>query len=326
MATALITGGTGFVGSHVARALAEAGHTVRILHRRSSKLTALEGVRYESAYGDVLEADALREACAGCDWVFHVAAVADYWRADKAHMFKVNVEGTRLVLDAAREAGVKRVVFTSSAAAVGLTPGGTSDESVAFNLPPERFPYGYSKVLAEQVVAEAVRNGQEVVTVNPVVVMGPGDLNQISGSMVIESKRNGRFVPVPPGGAGYVDVRDVARWQLRAAEVGVPGERYLLGTANFGHREWFSLIADVVGVPRPILPLPRQILPLAAGIVNGVRALGIKTPMDGNQIILSGKGVYFKYDKTWAAFGPPQVAMEMSLQDTYAWYRASGVI
>lgn len=326
MATALITGGTGFVGSHVSRALNDAGHTVRILHRRSSKLEALEGVRYESAYGDVLEADALREACAGCDWVFHVAAVADYWRADKAHMFKVNVEGTRLVLDAARAAGVKRVVFTSSAAAVGLTPGGASDEAVAFNLPPERFPYGYSKVLAEQVVAEAVRAGQEVVTVNPVVVMGPGDLNQISGSMVIESKRNGRFVPVPPGGAGYVDVRDVARWQLRAAEVGIPGERYLLGTANFGHREWFSLIADVVGVPRPILPLPRQILPLAAGVVNGVRALGVKTPMDGNQIILSGKGVYFKYDKAWAAFGPPQVAMEMSLQDTYAWYRASGVI
>lgn len=326
MATALITGGTGFIGSHVARALNDAGHTVRILHRRSSKLAALEGVRYEPVYGDILEADALREACAGCDWVFHVAAVADYWRADKAHMFKVNIDGTRLVLEAAKEAGVKRVVFTSSAAAVGLTPGGASDETVAFNLSPERFPYGYSKVLAEQVVAEAVRGGQEVVTVNPVVVMGPGDLNQISGSMVIESKRKGRLVPVPPGGAGYVDVRDVARWHLRAAEVGVPGERYLLGTANFGHREWFSLIADVVGVPRPILPLPRPILPIAAGVVNGARRFGLKLPLDGNQIILSGKGVYFKYDKAWAAFGPPQVAMEMSLQDTYAWYRASGVI
>jgi dihydroflavonol-4-reductase len=326
MAHALITGGTGFVGSHLARALTEAGHTVRVLHRPSSKLTALDGVRFESALGDVLELDALRAACTGCDWVFHVAAVADYWRADPKHMREVNVEGTRRVLQAAREAGVKRVVFTSSAAAVGLTEGGASDERVPFNLPPERFPYGHSKVLAEQVVAEAVAGGQAVVTVNPVIVIGPGDLNQISGSMVIESKRNGRFVPVAPGGAAYVDVRDVARWQVRAAEVGVVGERYLLGTANIGHREWFNMIADVVGVPRPILPLPKAILPVAAGVVNVVRRLGVQTPVDGNQILLSGMGVYFKYDKAWAAFGAPQVAMEMSLQDTYAWYRASGVI
>lgn len=323
---ALITGGTGFVGSHVARALNDAGHTVRILHRKSSKMDALEGVKFESAYGDVLELDALREACAGCDWVFHVAAVADYWRADKKHMFAVNVEGTRLVLQAAREAGVKRVVFTSSAAAVGLTQGGSSDEHIAFNLSPDRFPYGYSKVLAEQVVAEAVAAGQEVVTVNPVIVMGPGDLNQISGSMVIESKRKGRFVPVPPGGAAYVDVRDVARWQIRAAEVGVVGERYILGTANFTHREWFDMIAQVVGAPRPIISLPRFALPAGAAVVNGLKRLGLQLPIDGNQVILGGMDVYFKYDKAWAAFGRPQIAMEMSLQDTYAWYRARGVI
>ncbi len=326
MARALITGGTGFVGSHVARALIEAGHSVRILHRKSSKLDVLEGVKFESAYGDVLELDALREACAGCDWVFHVAAVADYWRADKAYMFEVNVEGTRRVLQAARESGVKRVVFTSSAAAIGLTQGGVSDENKPFNLSPARFPYGYSKVLAQQVVAEAVAAGQEVVTVNPVIVMGPGDLNQISGSMVIESKRKGRFVPVPPGGAGYVDVRDVARWQLRAAEVGISGEKYILGTANFTHREWFDLIADVVGVPRPIVRLPRFILPLGAGVVDGLRRIGVNMPIDGNQVILGGMDVYFKYEKAWAAFGTPQMAMEMSLQDTYAWYRARGIV
>lgn len=326
MMRALITGGTGFVGSHVARALNEAGHDVRILHRKSSKMDALEGVKFESAYGDVLELDALREASAGCDWVFHVAAVADYWRADKKHMFEVNVEGTRRVLQAAREAGVKRVVFTSSAAAVGLTQGGASDETVAFNLPQDRFPYGYSKVLAEQVVAEAVASGQDVVTVNPVIVMGPGDLNQISGSMVIESKRKGRFVPVPPAGAAYVDVRDVARWQIRAAEVGVTGERYILGTANFTHREWFDMIAQVVGVPRPIIALPRFILPIGARVVNILRAVGVNMPIDGNQVILGGMDVYFKYEKAWAILGRPQVPMEMSLQDTYAWYRARGVI
>ncbi|MCL4254440.1 MAG: NAD-dependent epimerase/dehydratase family protein, partial [Anaerolineae bacterium] len=124
MVKALITGGTGFIGSHIARQLVADGHTVRILHRQSSKLTALDGIPFESAIGGLKEDDmpALIKASEGCDWVFHVAAVADYWRADKAEMFEVNVSGTRRILAAARTAGVKRVVFTSSAAAVGMNP------------------------------------------------------------------------------------------------------------------------------------------------------------------------------------------------------------
>src|SRR5688572_9368306 len=116
----LVTGGTGFIGSHVVRALVEAGHEARVLHRHNSKLTALNGLQYESAIGDILDVTALQAACAGCDWVFHIAAVADYWRADHSRMFEANVEGTRRVLQAAKEAGVKRVIHTSSAAAVGL--------------------------------------------------------------------------------------------------------------------------------------------------------------------------------------------------------------
>ncbi len=153
----LVTGGTGFVGSHVVRALTNAGHDVRVLHRASSRLDALAGLEYESAVGDILDADSLRPACSGCDWVFHVAAVADYWRADRQRMFAANVEGTRAVLQAAREAGVRRVVFTSSAAAVGLRHDGQpADESLPFNLPPQRFPYGYSKAQAESIAQQAV--------------------------------------------------------------------------------------------------------------------------------------------------------------------------
>src|SRR5215470_18129617 len=103
---ALVTGGTGFVGSHVVRALNEAGHSARVLHRVSSRMNALEGVDFESCIGDILDENALRAACEGCDWVFHVAAVADYWQADVSHMFAANIEGTRRVLRAARQAGV----------------------------------------------------------------------------------------------------------------------------------------------------------------------------------------------------------------------------
>jgi dihydroflavonol-4-reductase len=233
---ALVTGGTGFVGSHVARALIESGHEVRILHRASSKLTTLEGVLFESAIGDILDRESLRAACQGCDWVFHVAAIADYWRADQSRMFEANVEGTRRVLEASREAGVKRVIFTSSAAAIGILPGQSSSESVAFNLSPSHFPYGYSKVLAERVVQDAVAVGQDVITLNPGVVMGPGDLNMISGSFITQIRQFGILTPMTNGGVGVVDVRDVARWQVLAAEKGISGERYILSTANYSKK------------------------------------------------------------------------------------------
>lgn len=321
---ALVTGGTGFVGAHVARALNNAGHDVRILHRPSSKLDVLEGLVFQSALGDVTEPEALRAACADCDWVFHVAAVADYWRADVSRLFAVNVQGTEHVLAAARDAGVKRVIFTSSAAAVGLNDQTPCDESAAFNLPPHRFPYGYSKMLAERVVRDAVRAGQEVVTVNPVIVIGPGDINHISGSMVIETRQRGRLMPIAPGGASYVDVRDVARWQIAAAEQGVPGERYILSAADYTHRKWFDMIAEVVGVPRSVVDVPRFAIPIMAGAVGLGRRIGLNLPVDPDQVRLSARNVYFNGQKAWKAFGPPQVDLRQSLTDTYAWYRSRG--
>jgi dihydroflavonol-4-reductase len=146
MTRALITGATGFVGAHVARTLAASGVTVRVWRRPASRLDALEGVAFEDCPGDLFDAPALAEACAGCDWVFHVAALAQYWRAPVAEVYRVNVEGTRCVLAAARRAGVARVVLTSSGGAVGEAPDGRlADERVPFNLPPARFPYGHSK-------------------------------------------------------------------------------------------------------------------------------------------------------------------------------------
>jgi dihydroflavonol-4-reductase len=324
---ALVTGGTGFVGSHIVRALDKAGHSARVLHRASSKLDALEGLDYESALGDILDEAALQAACQDCDWVFHVAAVADYWRADHSKMMEANVEGTRRVLQAAREAGVKRVIFTSSAGAIGLrTDGQPSNERVPFNLSPNHFPYGYSKVLAERVVQEAVSAGQDVVTVNPVIVMGPGDLNMISGSYIVQIKRLARLVPVPPGGIAVIDVRDVARMHLAAAELGRTGERYILTTANYPQHEWMGMIADVVGVPHPFIPAPAFILPIAANIIDFLRRFNIQTPIDGDQTRLGAYNIHFDGSKAWAELGEPQVDMLTSLQDTYRWYREHGYL
>ena len=324
---ALVTGGTGFVGSHVVRQLIEQGHEVRVLHRKTSRLTLLEDLPYESIIGDVLDTDVLQAACAGCDWVFHVAAVSDYWRADRDYLFRVNVEGTRRVLQAAAESGVKRVVFTSSAAAVGLNQDGTaSDESVAFNLSPEQFPYAYSKALAERVVHEAIRNGLDVVIVNPVIVMGPGDLNLISGSFVIQVKKLGVLVPISSGGASFVDVRDVGRWQVEAAEQGQTGERYILSTAQYSLREWYTLIAAVVDSPAPIFGVPDTLVPAVATFTDLARRFGLNLPVDADQVRLSTRQVYFDGSKAWEAFSPPAIDMETSLRDTYNWYREQGMV
>lgn len=324
----LVTGGTGFVGSHVARELAAHGHEVRVLHRASSRLDALKGVTFESCIGDILDLDSLRAACAGCDWVFHVAAVADYWQADQTRMFAANVEGTRRVLKAAHEAGVRRVVFTSSAAAIGIpVKDQPADESWRFNLPPHRFPYGYSKMMAEAVVEYAVEiHEQDVVTVNPVIVLGPGDLNMISGRFITEILRRGRWVPVPPGGVGVVDVRDVARWHVAAAERGQSGERYILGTSNYTCRDWFAMVADAVGAPQPFLPVPGFALPPIAWLIQRAAALGLKLPIDADQTRLGARRLYYDYSKAFATLGPPQVDMTQSLVDTYRWYRENGYL
>lgn len=323
----LVTGGTGFVGSHLVRALLDAGHRVRVLRRQTSKTDALEGLEYESAYGDLLDSEALRAACDGCDWVFHVAAVADYWRADQKRMFEINIEGSRRVTEAAHHAGVRRVVFTSSAAAMGIRKDGApADENDAFNLPPHRFPYGYSKAIAERVVLEALDRGQEVVIVNPVVVMGPGDLNVISGGFVIQVKQRGAWVPMPPGAIAVVDVRDVARWHIAAAERGIAGERYLLGTENYAYPDWFALIADAVGAPRPAIQVPRAALAPMAALFDGLQSLGVKLPVDGNQTRLGGERITFRYDKAWNALGQPTIDMPQSVRETYQWYAAHGFV
>ncbi len=324
----LVTGGTGFVGSYLVKLLVENGHTVRVLYRSAKKLKILAGLTYEAIEGDLHDIDILQEACEGCDIVYHVAAKADYWKDDdKEALLRINVDGTRNVLTAAKSAGVKRVIFTSSASAVGFRKDGTaSDETEPFNLPPERFWYAYSKVKAEEVVAEFVADGLDVVTLNPTVIIGPGDLNAISGTFIIESARFQWAVPMSSGGLAVIDVRDVAQAHLNAMTRGRSGERYVLNTANYPYSIWFKMIAEACDVRAPIFSSPDWMLEPTARLIEFLRKLGLQTPMDANQTRLGGTNVFFDGRKAYEEIFTPQIDIKTSLEETYQWYKDNGYI
>ncbi len=316
---ALVTGATGLVGANVVEALNRAGWDVRILRRPTSRLDALEGLTYESAIGDILDEESLVAAMAGVDVVFHVAGAADYWRKPREHLYRVNVEGTRRVVQAALRARVARLVYTSSVAAVGATsdPRHPLDETHTFNLPPDVFPYGHSKWLAEQEVQKGVAQGLDAVIVNPSIVIGPRDAHLTTGSLF---KSMGRGLPVVPrGGSGVVDARDVARGHLRAAERGERGERYILNAANLSHLELGRIIARVLGVPGPRWELSERGIRVVAAGVDLLRRLGVRVPADGHTLRLGTYWFYVDNRKSREVLGLTYGPIETAVRDAVAW-------
>ena len=324
---ALVTGATGFIGANLVEALGQRGWRVRALHRAASSLKALAGLAYESAIGDVTEPASLAPAMRDVDVVFHVAAVADYWRSDPSRLMQVNVEGTRNVLRAAREAGVRRVVFTSSCAALGQPPFGQAiDERAQFNLRPDDFPYGYSKYLAEQVCQEFVRAGLDVVIVNPAVVFGPRDVNLVSSSLVIAAARRGLPFALP-GGVSAIDVADACAGHIAAAERGRTGERYILTAENLSYQQLFTMLAEVVGRPCPRLILPRWVFWVAAPMVGFARdRLGVRLPVSSEQVRFAAETFWFDASKARCELGLTPRPVREAIQRTYDWYVAHGYL
>ncbi len=318
----LVTGATGFVGSNVAAALAARGDRVRVLRRTTSRLDALEGVPVEYVVGDILDPDSLAAAMQGCRLVFHVAATSQYWRSSKETIYRVNVDGTRNVVRAALAAGVERMVHTSSVAALGYPPrGALADESQVFPQSLSWWAYGHSKYLAELEVQKGVAQGLPAVIVNPTIVLGPRDVNFISGSLIRASVK-GQLRVVPPGGSNMVHVADVVAGQLAAAERGRIGERYILGGENLSHREAATIVAEVTGGPRPLLVLPYWSLSPLAWLVDALNTFSRRPPLvTGEQIRLGGETFYVDSSKAVRELGLPQTPFRQAAADAYAWYR-----
>ncbi|MGH8671996.1 MAG: hopanoid-associated sugar epimerase, partial [Burkholderiales bacterium] len=280
--TTLVTGATGFVGSAVVRQLLRAGHRVRVLQRSASDPRNLQGLDVESATGDLNDPASLRRAVQGCTALFHVAADYRLWVPRPDEMYRTNVEGTRALLLAAAEAGVTRMVYTSSVATLGLnTDGSPADEETPVSLGDMIGHYKRSKFLAEAEVRELARQqGVPVVIVNPSTPVGPRDVRPTPTGRMIMGAISGNMPAYVDTGLNLVHVDDVAMGHVLAFERGVIGRRYILGARNLTLREILAVLASISGRAAPRIKLPHWlILPIAHGAEIWARLIGTREPL-----------------------------------------------
>lgn len=325
----LVTGSTGFLGSNLAAALVEQGHSVVGLRRSNSPDDAVEHIPMTFVTGDILNADSLVPAMKGVEWIFHVAAIADYWRAPASAIYKVNVDGTKNVFASALKTGVERVILTSSTAALGMPRPEKDllDESDWFNLRPEDFYYGHSKRLAEEKAAEYVAQGLDVVTVLPAAVMGPRDLKFNAGELIAQALNPTiPFIPLPRGGLNFIDVRDCVEGHISAAQNGITGERYILAGHNMTHRQTMEIVNRVLGTQAHIVDLPYWLVGPMAEVVGLLRRIGFQLPIDRGRVLHSKEYIYYDNSKAVHQLGLNIRPFEESVLDTYRWYEENGYL
>jgi dihydroflavonol-4-reductase len=295
------------------------------MRRTTSTLEALDGLDADMVTGDILDPPSLIAAMESCEIVIHCAAVSDYWRTPADRIYEVNVRGTRNVVAAALEAGVERLVYTSSIGALGLPPPGQRlDESSTFNVPPHRFCYGHSKHLAEQAVQDAIERGLDAVIVNPALVMGTRDIHFVGGSVLREARR-GLLWFAPPGGANWIDADTAGLGHVLAAERGRTGERYILGGENLSHWEAMNIAAQAVGGPSPKIVLPHALVGMVALIVDGFNRVWPGTPLfSGEQVRISRTELYCDCQKAHQELGLPLTPFRVAVERAHAWYQAHG--
>jgi len=324
----LVTGGTGFLGANVVRALLKAEGEVRVLVRKGSNLANIDGLPVEPVVGDVRDPESLRRAVEGCNRVYHVAALYSFWVKDPALPFEVNVGGTRNVLEAARRAGVERVVYTSSVAALAI-PERDRPASEDTPVEPERIVGAYkrSKYLAEEVAREYVKQGLPVVIVNPSFPVGPYDIRPTPTGQLILDFLNRRLPAYMDTGMNVVDAEIVGQGHLLAAERGRIGERYILGGENVSMRDLLEILSDITGLPAPRFRLPY--LPgLGMAYLNaGICRLTGGTPrMTPETIRLTRHYMYYDPKRAFEELGLPRTSIRDALKKAVDWFVANGYV
>lgn len=325
MAT-LVTGATGFIGSHIARKLVERGEQVKILLRKSSQTKNIDDIDVERVYGDVLDLDSINEALKGCDTLYHTAGVASFRKEDYQKMEDINVQGTKNIMNAALESGIKRAVHTSSIAAIGTDlQGGIANEDTKYELDYLGVKYLDTKRRGEDAALELSKKGLPVVVVNPATVIGTGDIYLSSTAFILWFYKK-KYPGYMDGTLNMVDVEDVAEGHILAAEKGRTGERYILGNENYTLLELFKLLEELTGIPRPKMKIP-YFMALASGYFVE-RILGLSFPnystMDVDSVKLSKLRWHFDSSKAIKELGYTPGDIKDSIRDTLQWFKENG--
>jgi dihydroflavonol-4-reductase len=329
---AFVTGATGFVGSHVARELAFQGADLRLLVRESSPTSNIDDLPADRVIGDLREPDSLRTAVSGCEVVLHVAADYRLWTRDAADvqsMYRCNVEGTRGLIDAARQAGVRRIVYCSTVATMGFTGNGhPADERSPVCLDDMIGHYKRSKFIAEQAAIEAGKSGGDVVVVNPTTPVGERDLKPTPTGRIILDFLKRKFPAYVDTGLNLVDVHEVARGHLLALEKGTPGERYILGGENLTLKQILDKLAAITGMASPRVRLP-YVVALAAGVGDTVvsgRILHREPRVTLDAVRMGRKKMWVSSEKAQRQLGFNMVPVEDALRRAAQWFQANGYV
>lgn len=324
----LVTGATGFIGSHLCRALIKAGHNTRALIRSTSSLDLIDDLQLDLVSGDLMDPTSLEIAMENVEVVIHCGAQVGGWR-DRHTMVASHIAGTENILYAIQHSGVRRLLYTSSVAALGVpepTPRGQEpslmDESHQWNYNPDDWPYGYAKHCAEQKVLEAATTNLDALILNPAAVLGAGDKNLVASAIVYHMGR-GLKPPIPPGGINVVHIDDVIDGYLAALDRGRSGQRYILGGENIGFDVFLQQIAGVVGIAPLRLRPPSWIFNSLAGTIDLLNPL-LKLPVRGHLFRMVGRHFYYDTTKASTELG---LSINRSTQEAiraaHNWYRAN---
>lgn len=331
VAKVLVTGSTGFIGSHLCRALVASGHIVFAFHRPESPTLALQDIPVHHVLGDITQPETLAPALRDIDHVFHTAAFVG--RRDPRLIYKTTVEGTRNLLQAALDTGIKKFIHTSTVAALGVPIEQDQfkdeqiqpmDENHSWNYPATWWPYGYTKHLAEVEVQRAVALGLDAVIVNPALVVGEGDLNRIAGDILIRVAKGNIPVAIE-GGLNVIHIQDVIRGHLAAFEKGRTGERYILGNENLTHQQFLKMIAFAANRRPPEIILPAR---LVRALRLPVAILEKISPIPLRAHALHRVGYYFYYDTAKAENElsiNKRTSINQAIQEALRWYKKQGI-
>jgi dihydroflavonol-4-reductase len=326
---AFITGATGFVGSHVARALAAQGAELRLLVRSISKTDNIADLRAEVAMGDLRDPASLKKSMEGCEFVFHVAADYRLWVRDPEQMYRANVEGTRAIIEAAQATGARRVIYTSSVATMGFTREGcVATEESPVSLKDMVGHYKRSKFMAEQVALEAGRKGANVVVVNPTTPIGEYDIKPTPTGRIVVDFLKRKFPAYVDTGLNLADVKEVARGHLLAMEKARPGERYIMGGEDLTLKQILDKLSALTGVPAPTMKAPHAVA-MGFAVVDqfftGI-VMGREPRATVDAVRMGRKKMFASSAKAERELGYKVLPVEDALRRAVDWFQAHGYV